>query len=263
MMQAFQGPTGRSIFLRKILTKKRISNIIRPTGQSTGQSVGIFTKGTEELLLRPSLDERRDYIGNIAAVVFCEKGYQTASLQDVAKRAQLSKAGIYHYFKSKEEILAYRLVKYTDEFLQTLEKCISQNQEKGYDPQQSFQELIRTYAKYLNSNKEVRLLVLRERHQLTGRNKKEILKREQAIFHLLKNELKKIPHVDRKFDLNVVSFLIISMSHWLGYWFKENRYLNMEQIINQNIGVIFNGIFRKNHGQENSNISKQTRRPAR
>ncbi len=244
------------------MTIKRISNIIRPTGQLTGRSVGTFRKGAEDLLFRPSLDERRDYISNIAAVVFCEKGYQTASLQDVAERAQLSKAGIYHYFRSKEEILAYKLIKYTDEFLGVLEKCIHRNHEDGYDPQTSFQELIRTYARYLNSNKEVRLLVLRERHQLTGKNKGELLKREQAIFHLLRNELKKIPNIDRESDLNVVSFLIISMSHWLGYWFKENRYLNMEQIIDQNIRVIFNGILKKNHDQEISNLSKQTLLPA-
>jgi hypothetical protein len=76
--------------------------------------------------------------------------------------------------------------------------------------------LIRTCANYSSSNEEVRLLVLRERHQLAGENKRHLFKREQAIFHLLKNELVEIPHVDKKNYPNVISFLIISMSHWLG-----------------------------------------------
>jgi AcrR family transcriptional regulator len=199
----------------------------------------------KEVLFRPSLDERKEYFGNLAARVFCEKGYQTASLQDVARRAKISKAGLYHYFRSKEDILAYLLIKNTDRFLGVLASSIQKSKENGLAPKASFQELVRTYADYLNRNKEVRLLVLRERHQLTGKNKRDLFQREQAIFHLLKNELKRIPDIHKGSDHNVISFLIISMSHWLGYWFKEGKNLSLEEIIDRNIQVIFNGIFGK------------------
>jgi len=33
--------------------------------------------------------------------------------------------------------------------------------------------------------------------------------------------------------------------HWLGYWFKEGKTLSLEEVINRNIQVIFNGIFSK------------------
>ena len=195
-------------------------------------------------MFRPSLDERKEYLANTAAIVFCEKGYQAASLQDVARKGKISKAGIYHYFKTKEDILAYLLIQYTDRFLQVLQQRIAASQEKGLNDKLAFQEFIRTYAAHLNRNKELRLLVLRERHQLTGKNKGDLFKREQAIFHLLKNELKKIPGMEKGSDHNVISFLIISMSHWVGYWFKEGKKLSLEEIIDRNIRVIFNGIFR-------------------
>ena len=195
-------------------------------------------------LFRLSLDERKKYLANTAAVVFCEKGYQAASLQDVARKARISKAGIYHYFKTKEDILALLLIQHTDLFLRVLKERIKESQAKGLDAKQAFQELIRTYAKHLNQNKEVRLLVLRERHQLTGKNKRDLYKREQAIFHLLKNELGKIRHINRKNHPNVISFLIIGMSHWMGYWFKESDGLDLEEIIDQNIRIIFDGIFK-------------------
>ncbi len=190
------------------------------------------------------MDERKEYLANTAAIVFCEKGYRAASLQDVARKAKISKAGVYHYFKTKEDILALILIQHTDIFLRVLKERIKESQAKGLDAKQAFQELIRTYANHLNQNKEVRLLVLRERHQLTGKNKRDLYKREQAIFHLLKNELKKIPHIDKKKNPNVISFLIISMSHWLGYWFREQGGLDLEEIIDQNIRIIFNGIFK-------------------
>jgi AcrR family transcriptional regulator len=36
---------------------------------------------------------------------FIEKGYENASMESIAKRAKLSKGGLYHHFKSKTEIL--------------------------------------------------------------------------------------------------------------------------------------------------------------
>ena len=142
-------------------------------------------------MLRPSLEERKEYIANLAARVFCEKGYQTASLQDVAQIAKISKAGLYHYFRSKEDILAFLLIKNTDRFLGVLRQRIQMSHEMDLDPRMAFQELIRTYADYLNRNKEVRMLVLRERHQLTGKNKRDLFKREQAIFDDLVKSLKR------------------------------------------------------------------------
>lgn len=38
--------------------------------------------------------------------LFCSKGYHSTSIDDVAKRAQISKGLLYHYFKGKEELLA-------------------------------------------------------------------------------------------------------------------------------------------------------------
>lgn len=41
-----------------------------------------------------------------ALSLFCEKGYHSTSIEDVAKQAQISKGLLYHYFKSKEDLLA-------------------------------------------------------------------------------------------------------------------------------------------------------------
>ncbi len=44
-----------------------------------------------------------------AAAVFCDKGFEAATMEDIAARAEISKAAIYLYFKSKED-LYYGLV---------------------------------------------------------------------------------------------------------------------------------------------------------
>ena len=75
-------------------------------------------------MVKTSPKEKKDHIAKVASKVFSEKGYQSASLQDVAREVEISKAGIYHYFKSKEEILAYILITNSDRFLEKLKTSI-------------------------------------------------------------------------------------------------------------------------------------------
>ena len=50
-------------------------------------------------------DKRINEIIEAAINEFIEKGYENASMESIAKRANLSKGGLYHYFKSKAEVL--------------------------------------------------------------------------------------------------------------------------------------------------------------
>jgi AcrR family transcriptional regulator len=43
---------------------------------------------------------------NTTLKLFCETGYYATSIDQIAKQAQISKGLLYHYFQSKEEVLA-------------------------------------------------------------------------------------------------------------------------------------------------------------
>ncbi len=129
-------------------------------------------------MLKPGLEDKKDFIAKMAAGVFGQKGYKASSLQDVARQAEISKAGLYHYFKSKEDILFYILIKNSDLFLEKLKTSLSVSREQKLTPEESFVKLIRTYASHINNDEDKRLIVLRERHQLSAKRKKELFKRE-------------------------------------------------------------------------------------
>ena len=56
-------------------------------------------------------DARPDEILDAALDLFVEKGFDAARMEDVAKRAGLSKAGVYLYFDSKEALLRALIVR--------------------------------------------------------------------------------------------------------------------------------------------------------
>src|SRR5262245_41676979 len=54
---------------------------------------------------RRRAEDRPDEILEAALAEFTERGFETARMEDVARRAGLSKAGVYLYFESKEALL--------------------------------------------------------------------------------------------------------------------------------------------------------------
>lgn len=51
-------------------------------------------------------DEKRQQLLDTAEKLFCQRGYEASSVQDILNAASMSKGGFYHHFSGKEEVLA-------------------------------------------------------------------------------------------------------------------------------------------------------------
>src|SRR5689334_18310529 len=60
---------------------------------------------TEKTRWRRRAEARPDEILEAALAEFTERGFEVARMEDVARRAGLSKAGVYLYFDSKDALL--------------------------------------------------------------------------------------------------------------------------------------------------------------
>jgi TetR/AcrR family transcriptional regulator len=65
--------------------------------------------------------ERRELILQSAVQVYPEEGYHAATMEKLAQKAELSRATLYLYFKTKEEIFVDAIVSCTDYFGDVLE----------------------------------------------------------------------------------------------------------------------------------------------
>src|SRR3989304_9757063 len=64
-----------------------------------------MTASATTLPRRPTAGAKFDHILDCATRVFCEKGYEGASIRDIARSSRVSLAGLYYYVQSKEELL--------------------------------------------------------------------------------------------------------------------------------------------------------------
>src|SRR5258708_32211679 len=79
-----------------------------------------------------------------ATEVFCEKGYEGASMRDLSRASGMSLAGLYHYFGSKERLL-YLIQKHT--FTTILEKLKTRLEPSG-EPAQRIPIFCRNHLEY-------------------------------------------------------------------------------------------------------------------
>ncbi len=76
-------------------------------------------------------EERRDQIISAAISCFSEKGYYEASMDDIAKEANLSKGSLYWHFKSKRELFQSLVERWLQEFTDSLGTTLEQARTAG------------------------------------------------------------------------------------------------------------------------------------
>ena len=76
-------------------------------------------------------EEKRQELLNAAEKLFCAKGYEGTSVQDILNVAEMSKGGFYHHFASKEDVIkalcarrAERALAYTEDALSKAESSM-------------------------------------------------------------------------------------------------------------------------------------------
>lgn len=78
-------------------------------------------------------NKRREGIVEAAAVVFGERGYHRTSLEDIAENLDLTRASLYHYFPSKDALLAACLDAGADQANTRLATVFEENSEQDAD----------------------------------------------------------------------------------------------------------------------------------
>ena len=107
--------------------------------------------GRDRLAPADSRFDRR--LGEIlahATEVFCEKGYDAASMRDLSRATGMSLAGLYYYFESKEKLL-YLIQKHT---FSTIVEHLRERLAAETDPERRIRVFILNHLDYFLANQQ-------------------------------------------------------------------------------------------------------------
>src|SRR5262245_29892340 len=125
-------------------------------------------------------DRRLAKVLDHAARIFCEKGYEGASMRDLSRATGMSLAGLYHYFESKEELL-YLIQKHT---FRTIIENLRERLEGSVDPEERIRIFIENHVEYFLANKEAMKVLTHEDETLKNGRGAEIAAIKRQYYHI-------------------------------------------------------------------------------
>lgn len=162
---------------------------------------------------RPKLD----HILECATQVFCEKGYEGASIRDIARRSRVSLAGLYYYVQSKEELL-YRIQKHCfTTLLARLEKGLAA---APPDPEERLYVLVRGHIGYFLQNREAMKVLSHEADSLRSPYADEVAEIKRAYYRLSRQVLDDLKRERNLKHLNtrLAVLSLFGMMNWIYTW---------------------------------------------
>lgn len=101
-------------------------------------------------------EQKRYDIARAAMEVFCERGFESASMSRVAGKAGVGKGTIYEYFPSKDELIATSIRLWMEEMIAEAERAL----EGIRDPEERLRSYVQSFVEmFLTDEKMPRLIV--------------------------------------------------------------------------------------------------------
>jgi len=188
-----------------------------------------------------------------AAQIFCEKGYEGASMRDLSRASGMSLAGLYHYFESKEELL-YLIQKHT---FRTIIENLRERLGTESDPEERVRVFVENHLEYFLANKEAMKVLTHEDETLKNGRGAEVraIKREYYRICLdLLEDLKRTKGLQFSGRLAVLS--LFGMMNWFYTWHNPRVDANARSLADEMSGIFLYGVLPRKNGNRKASPGK-------
>ena len=184
--------------------------------------------------------DRKEFLLKKAAELFLEFGYSKTSMKKLAEATGLQAPAIYHYFKSKEEIL-FGL---EEAGARTFRKKIIEKVNDLDDAEEKIKILIANVINILPSYGGLPLLML----QGFWPKKTNIVRKKRAreTFHFIRDALQELAEskgIQEPIDPTVAAFSLIGMTSWIYKWHNPKGRISLEMLIHNVMRLFFQGFY--------------------
>ena len=185
-------------------------------------------------------EERRDEILEAAREVFAERGYQKASMREIARRAGITQAALYYHFENKEDLLIIILEQFSNDFYQSLLGCMTRAQ----GPEAGLRSMLRTHIDVIGARRKDIKILVEDKVHIESQKLGSITQKERDILNLYTSCLDALLSSGRISGQSptVLSLGIIGMMNSLYHWYREDGPLGLEELGEVLLGIITGGL---------------------
>ncbi len=174
---------------------------------------------------------REEQILTAAARIFREKGYHGTSVRDIAESVGLLKGSLYHYIRSKEELLARLFEGALEDTIRELETIAAKDER----PAVRLREMVRAYIASVTENLDAVAIYLREWRALPAPELARVRSRRRAMRGLFEDVIAEGVRA-KEFvgaDAKLSALAILGMCNWVYEWYRPRGRLRPEQLADE------------------------------
>ncbi|WP_242888422.1 TetR/AcrR family transcriptional regulator [Actinomadura litoris] len=175
-----------------------------------------------------SKDERRAEIIATAADLFEKLGYAGASMDDIAAAVGIGKPTLYHYFRSKSELLWYM----HEELIDGLIAAHRARVERGAEPVELLRGVIHDFLENI-ATRRGQCRVFFENHRELPDADLAVATEKRTRYEAMVEEAVRDGIADGTFrdvDTKLFSLAIFGMSNWAYQWYHSDGKFSHEEI---------------------------------
>lgn len=170
-------------------------------------------------------------ICSAAARVFYEKGYDGASMQDIADAVGLTKAGLYHHVGSKDRLL-FEIMDYG---MDILDETVVSKVRGITEPRERLRKIIAGHIDLIVRTRNLEItVILHENRSLKGPLRSKINARKLDYIRLLEQTIAEVQATASSQPLmspRLAAFALLGMINWLYQWYKLDGPVKEEQLV--------------------------------
>lgn len=185
----------------------------------------------------------RQEILRTAARLFRERGYDATSMNDISAALKLSKGGLYHHFRSKDEIL-YQIMDHAMDI--TEERVLTPIRDIA-DPEERLRGLIRLHIELVLRARDREItVILHENHPLPAGLRKRVNARKKGYIHYLEQLIMEVQRARDSHNVThrAAAFALLGMINWIYQWYRPEGGLKEDDLVRQYTEIFFAGAFR-------------------
>jgi AcrR family transcriptional regulator len=191
---------------------------------------------------RPPLrGDQREAILDTAAHLFAEKGYDAGSIGDLAAALGISKAAIYHYFSTKQEIFDAIILRALEGLRASTEAAVA----AASTPAEQLRAFMRAHARHFESHYHDFLAMFVAFGNMKEQNQRQEAVRLRGEHESMLRAILKTGVADgsfRKSDLGTAARAILSMLNWMARWFHPGGAKKAEDVVDGYFKLIIDGL---------------------
>ncbi len=187
-------------------------------------------------------ENRKNEIIDVALKLFAQQGYHSTTLDEVAAKIGVTKATLYYYFRSKEEVLRAILNRSLNRMQKTLELGKS-----PLSTRDKLRRFIEYHVEFSADTAELAKITFEQVNVLPKRSREAVKRKQREVDVLLENILQQ--GIDEGIivtgDIKIAAFAIIGLCNWTYHWYQPGGKLNTQQISDIYVNLLENGYLKK------------------